>query len=43
MDKTVKIMSLDPESVLSRISMQALPALPESVSLINLQKDESAQ
>lgn len=34
-DKTVKIMSLDPESCLSRISMQALPAIPESVSLVN--------
>jgi len=35
LDKTVKIMSLDPESCLSRISVQALPALPESVSIVN--------
>ena len=42
-DKTVKIMSLDPEQCLSRISMQALPAQPDSVSLINFQKDESSQ
>ena len=42
-DKTVKIMSLDPESCLSRISMQALPAQPESVSLLNFQqKDDTS-
>jgi splicing factor 3B subunit 3 len=35
-DKTVKVMSLDPESYLSRISMQALPAQPESVALVTL-------
>lgn len=34
-DKTVKIMSLDPESCLQRISMQALPAMPESVAMLN--------
>ncbi|CDW71789.1 splicing factor 3b subunit 3 [Stylonychia lemnae] len=42
-DKTVKIMSLDPESCLQRISMQALPALPESVALINFKKNEVTQ
>ena len=41
-DKTVKIMSLDPESCLSRISMQALPKEPESVSLVNFQKKEDS-
>jgi len=42
-DKTVKIMSLDPESCLQRISMQALPALPESVALVNFRRDEAMQ
>ena len=41
MDKTVKIMSLDPESTLQRISMQALPAIPESVSLLNFRRDDA--
>lgn len=43
MDKTVKIMSLDPESCLQRISMQALPALPESVALINFSESNQSQ
>ena len=42
LDKTVRIMSLDPEACMQRISMQALPAIPESVSLINFQKEESS-
>lgn len=41
MDRTIKIMSLDPESTLQRISMQALPSMPESVSLINFKKDDA--
>ena len=36
-DKTVKIFSLDPETCLGRISMQALPALPSGVCLIRMQ------
>jgi splicing factor 3B subunit 3 len=40
-DKTVKILSLDPESCLSRISVLGLPAHPESVSLITFNKDDT--
>jgi splicing factor 3B subunit 3 len=36
-DKTVKILSLDPESCLSRISMQVLPGPVSSVCLIEMQ------
>lgn len=40
MDRTIKIMSLDPESTLQRISMQALPSSPESVALIDFRKGD---
>jgi len=42
-DKTVKILSLDPEGCLKQISMQAMPAVPESVALISLREEEEAQ
>lgn len=35
-------MSLDPESCLQRISMQALPATPESVALLDYHDEESS-
>ncbi len=35
-DKTVKILSLDPEACLSRISMQALPGALQSVCLVEM-------
>jgi splicing factor 3B subunit 3 len=40
-DKTVKIMSLDPEQCMMRVSMQALPALAESVSLVETSDDNN--
>ncbi len=45
-DKTVKILSLDPEACLSRISMQALPGLVQSVCLVEMKdttRTEEAQ
>ena len=33
-DCIVRVLSLDPESVLDRISMRALPAVPSSVAII---------
>jgi splicing factor 3B subunit 3 len=35
-DKTVKLLSLDPDSCLERISVQALPDKPSSVCLISM-------
>ena len=35
-DCIVRVLSLDPESVLDRISMQALPAVPSSVAMVEV-------
>jgi len=40
-DNTVRVLSLEPESCLHRISMQVVLSVPESVSLINLKSDRS--
>jgi len=42
-DNTVKVLSLEPESCLHRISMQVVLSVPESVSLINLKSDFASQ
>lgn len=42
MDATVKVLSLDPESCLSRISVQALPTTPSSVCLIEMKNNIGA-
>jgi splicing factor 3B subunit 3 len=41
-DTTVKVLSLDPENCLSRVSVQALPALPSSVCLIEMKNNTGA-
>jgi splicing factor 3B subunit 3 len=42
-DFTVKLYSLDPETCLQRLGTQALPALPESVCLLEMIVDEERQ
>lgn len=42
-DFTVKLYSLDPETCLQRLGTQALPAMPESVCLIEMVVDEEEQ
>lgn len=40
-DRTVRIISLDPSDCLAPLSMQALPALPESLVIVEMGGDES--
>ncbi|CAH1779239.1 unnamed protein product [Owenia fusiformis] len=42
-DNTVRIISLDPSDCLSPLSMQALPALPESLSIVEMGGVEASE